>query len=136
MKCPYARTAAVEEAVSVVGAMVSPDGGRQTRYVIVYLDGRPAGRGATRRPQSVGQAERPAADRIEVGFGESARPGRFVVFGGEVVGRFTDAEALGDRSRIGGVLLAHRGGGNVHDISPALLVGDRFDAVDHVAVPP
>src|SRR4029077_15773611 len=82
------------------------------------------------------EAESASAGFVEVARLEAIGPVAFVVFRGEVGGAGAGEEGVPDA---GGVLLvagAPGSGRDVHDVAPALLVLDRGDAVDHVAVPP
>ncbi len=88
-----------------------------------------------RRRQSV-QAEAASAGLVEVVDAEPVVPGALVVLGGEVGWAGTGQEGLAHAGGVGLVAGAPGGGGDVHDVAPALLVLHRGDAVDHVAEPP
>src|SRR6478752_2986277 len=82
------------------------------------------------------EAEPASAGVVEVAGLEAVGPAAFVVFRGKVAGAGAGEEGIPDA---GGVLLVAGAPGScrdVHDVAPALLVLDRGDAVDHVAVPP
>src|SRR5262249_24799300 len=81
-------------------------------------------RAAVPRPLPGLQAKLLAPGAVEVGRGGAARPGRFVVLGGEVAGAGAGKEGLTAHAGVGGVLLAVGRGRDVHDVAPALLAAD------------
>src|SRR6202034_3733693 len=82
------------------------------------------------------ETETAPAGVVEFAGLEPAIPGPLVVLGREVVRAGPAEEGVPDAGRVPFVARAPRGGGDVHDVAPALLVLDRGHAVDHVAVPP
>src|SRR4051812_15815792 len=79
----------------------------------------------------------PASSGLVELFGlEAVRPGALVVLGGEVTRAVAVEERFADAAGVFRVARAPGGGRDVHDVAPALLVGDGGDAVDHVAMPP
>jgi cytochrome bd ubiquinol oxidase subunit II len=87
-------------------------------------------------PTRLLEAEPAPAGIVEILGPEPAGPGPLVVLGREVARAGAGAEGFPDAGRVSLVAGAPRRGRDVHDVSPALLVRDRRDAVDHVAVPP
>src|ERR1700712_1127661 len=82
------------------------------------------------------EAESAPSGLVEVVDLEAVGPGALVVLGREVAGAGAGPERFADARRVGLVAGAPGGGGDVHDVAPALLVGHRVAAVDHVGVPP
>src|SRR4029077_20133879 len=82
------------------------------------------------------EAEAASAAGVELVGLKAVGPAAFVVFCGEVAGAGAGEESVPDFGRVMLVAGAPRSGRDVHDVAPALLVLDRGDAVDHVAVPP
>src|SRR4051812_9260594 len=82
------------------------------------------------------QAESAPPGRVELLGLEAVGPGALVVLFREVARAVAVAEGLADAGGVPFVARAPGGGGDVHDVAPALLVLDGGDAVDHVGVPP
>src|SRR5215472_16723737 len=82
------------------------------------------------------KAKTAPAGFVEVASLESVCPGALVVFFGEVAGAVPGEEGFSDGGCVLLIAWAPGCGWDVHDVSPALLVGDGRHAVDHVAVPP
>src|SRR6201996_4506423 len=97
----------------------------------------PPARGSPRAPgASAVQPQPPAAGLVQVIRAESAGPVPLVVLGREVARAGTGGEGRPDLGRVALVARAPGRGRDVHHVAPALLVFDRRDAVDQVAVPP
>src|SRR4051812_36980672 len=78
------------------------------------------------------------AEAVSPGVGElvgsePVAPVALVVLGREVAGTGAGEERLAHGGGVGLVAWAPGGGGDVHDVAPALLVLHRGDRMDHVA---
>src|SRR3954470_21912276 len=82
------------------------------------------------------ETETATSGGVEVLDLEAVAPVALVVLLGEVGGAGAGEQGGGDAGGVALVAGAPRGGRDVHDVAPALLVLDRSDAVDHVSVPP